>query len=293
MENIVNKFRKFYPAVFDILESGEITNLLIESDFDTLNSIKEMVLQFYDSKASLKSSDVLFIDSNPITIETSRYIRNFISFKPDNLKYRFVVIMGMENMNPQAANSLLKSLEESKPYVVFISFTTNANKILKTILSRSFNFKLNPIFLDGLDDEIVRSINGSFGRYLAWLNNKKYKVEITNIDQAVEIYLRSFLDVNPLYFIDRDKAFDYIQRFEPLDIFLVFEEKISKLQTKNVKDKIIADLSERLVSVDYSQLDFVVNLKYLLEFNLNFLNVLLILLNKFKRENELEPKKVF
>jgi DNA polymerase III delta prime subunit len=287
MKNIVNEFKKFYPSVFEILKLGEIANLLIESDFDTLNVIKEMIMNFYDPKASLQSSDVLLVDSNPITIETSRYIRNFISFKPDNLKYRFVIIVGMENMTSQAANSLLKSLEESKPYVIFISFTTNSNNILKTILSRAFNFKLNPIFLNDIDDEIVRSINGSFGRYLAWMNNTKYKIEISNIEDAVETYLRSFLDENPLYFIDRDKAFNYLQRFKPLDIFSVFEAKISKLQIKSVKNRIITDLSERLVDIDYSRLEFVLNLKHLLEFNLNFLTVLLILLNKLNGEEKI------
>ncbi len=278
---LLDKFKQYYPNFFKILNLEKINNLLVESDTDTLKIIREVILKLYDSKATLQSSDVLYIDDNPISIETSRYIRNFISFKPDNLSYRFVLIMNPQNMTLQAANALLKSLEESKDYIVFLSFTSDSHKIIKTILSRSFNFKLNPIYIkDTIEKKYLDSINGSFGRYLAYLQNPIKEIKISNLQNAIDLYLNSFYDDNPLYFIDRDTSFNFFKRFDALEIFLLFEEKISKLPKKEIKTAVITDLSERLVSIKHSQLDFIVKLKKNLELNLNYSAVLLALLNK-------------
>lgn len=55
---------------------------------------------------------------------------------------QFIVIHEAETMNPEAANALLKSLEEPSDFRHFILQTTNPSGLLPTILSRSAIFIL-------------------------------------------------------------------------------------------------------------------------------------------------------
>jgi DNA polymerase III delta prime subunit len=275
---LLKKFKEYYPKFFKIIEKEKINNLLVESDYYTLSFLKEIILKVYDTTANINSSDVLYIESNPITIDTVRYITRFISYKPDNLNYRFVIIMNIENLTAEAGNALLKSLEESKKYVVFINLTSDSHKILKTILSRSMNFKLNPIDIkEKVPKNILKSINGSLGRYLLYLEEEKKEKKIKNIEEAIEIYINSF-EEKSLY-IYREEAFEFLKNYDHLQIALLIEEKSKKIE-KATKIAIISDLCERLVEKNYKEIDFVINLKSCLELNLNFSTMLIILLKK-------------
>ncbi len=275
----LTKFEEYYPKFFKILKEEKIINLLVESDYYTLQFLKEIILKIYDSKANINSSDVLYIESDPINIDTVRYITKFISYKPDNLNYRFVIIMNIENLTAEAGNALLKSLEESKKYVVFINLTSDSHKILKTILSRSMNFKLNPIEIkEKIPEKISKAINGSLGKYLLYLENRKKELKIKNIEDAIEIYIDSF-DQKSSSILYREEAFEILKNYDHLQVALLMEEKTKKTD-KTIKTAIISDLCERLADMNYREIEFVIKLKSHLELNLNFSTMLIVLLKK-------------
>lgn len=58
------------------------------------------------------------------------------------------VINRVDNINNEAANALLKFLEEPKVGQIAFLTTNNPNKVLKTILSRSISIRINPIETD-------------------------------------------------------------------------------------------------------------------------------------------------
>lgn len=71
-----------------------------------------------------------------ITIEQIRYLNQRLSMKPLLAKYQVVIIYNVELMTDEAANSLLKNLEEPAPETIFILIANNILTVPKTIISR-------------------------------------------------------------------------------------------------------------------------------------------------------------
>ncbi|KKQ18830.1 MAG: polymerase III, delta prime subunit protein [Berkelbacteria bacterium GW2011_GWA1_36_9] len=84
----------------------------------------------------IKTPDVLKLDENPIKIDHVRALISWMYLKPHSSALKLAVLSGVENMTTQAANSLLKILEEPPTYAVLILQSARKEKILPTILSR-------------------------------------------------------------------------------------------------------------------------------------------------------------
>lgn len=77
-------------------------------------------------------------EKNPIiNVEESRHILQKLSLKSYSGKHKIVVIWLPELMNTQAANKLLKILEEPPEKTLFLLLCDNTETILPTILSRT------------------------------------------------------------------------------------------------------------------------------------------------------------
>lgn len=88
--------------------------------------------------------DVIEIDAASHTgVDDMRDILEQVKYTPMIGKYKVFVIDEVHMLSKSAFNSLLKTLEEPPPHVVFIFATTEVNKVPQTILSRvqRFDFK--------------------------------------------------------------------------------------------------------------------------------------------------------
>lgn len=78
------------------------------------------------------------LGKNPIiNVEESAHILRKLSLKSYSDKYKIMIIWLPEKMNTQAANKLLKLLEEPPKQTVFLLVSDSAETILPTILSRT------------------------------------------------------------------------------------------------------------------------------------------------------------
>lgn len=75
-------------------------------------------------------------ESDIITIEQVRKIKEFLGHTPHNDLYRVVVIDGADDLNRNAANALLKILEEPPAQSVLVLVSHQPNHLLATIRSR-------------------------------------------------------------------------------------------------------------------------------------------------------------
>ena len=73
-------------------------------------------------------------------IDEIRSIREGIKFAPTFLKYKVLILDEAHQLSKDAANALLKILEEPPSYAVFILATTEAHKMIPTIASRCQRF---------------------------------------------------------------------------------------------------------------------------------------------------------
>jgi len=78
------------------------------------------------------------------TVEEVRPIIENINYPPTRARYRIHIVDEVHMLSRHAFNSLLKTLEEPPPFVVFIFATTEPNKIPETVRSRCqyFDFAL-------------------------------------------------------------------------------------------------------------------------------------------------------
>ncbi len=93
-----------------------------------------------------RSLDVLEIDgASNNGVDQVRDLRESVRFAPARGQFKIYYIDEVHMLSTAAFNALLKTLEEPPPHVKFIFATTEANKILPTILSRCQRFDLRPI----------------------------------------------------------------------------------------------------------------------------------------------------
>ena len=92
------------------------------------------------------SMDVLEIDGASNTgVDQVRELRENVKFAPSRGPYKIYIIDEVHMLSAAAFNALLKTLEEPPSHVKFIFATTEAQKILPTIVSRCQRFDLKRI----------------------------------------------------------------------------------------------------------------------------------------------------
>ncbi len=93
-----------------------------------------------------RALDVIEIDAaSNRGIDDIRDLREKVNYAPNQAHYKVYIIDEVHMLTKEASNALLKTLEEPPPYVIFILATTEAHKVLPTILSRCQRFDFRRI----------------------------------------------------------------------------------------------------------------------------------------------------
>jgi DNA polymerase-3 subunit gamma/tau len=93
------------------------------------------------------SIDVIELDAATHgLVDDARDLRDKAFFAPVSSKYKIYIIDEAHQLGPGAANALLKVVEEPPPHVLFIFATTEPEKLIATIRSRThhYPFRLVP-----------------------------------------------------------------------------------------------------------------------------------------------------
>jgi DNA polymerase-3 subunit gamma/tau len=93
------------------------------------------------------SLDVIELDAATHgLVDDARDLRDKAFFAPVQSKYKIYIIDEAHQLGPGAANALLKVVEEPPPHVIFIFATTEPEKLIATIRSRThhYPFRLVP-----------------------------------------------------------------------------------------------------------------------------------------------------
>ncbi len=138
----------------------------IEQDDLSLPANRERLEERLSLASDKRADDPLFFASHPdfftyppdgplrqISIQQMRTMKEHAQFSPLKGRRRVFVLDQLDRANEQAANSLLKILEEPPPYLLLVGTVTNPFDLLPTIRSRSVMLTLNR-----LADEEVESL---------------------------------------------------------------------------------------------------------------------------------------
>ncbi len=101
--------------------------------------------------------DVIEVDAASNTgVEDIRSLREKTNYAPNQARYKVYIIDEVHMLSNSASNALLKTLEEPPPHVIFILATTEAHKVLPTILSRCQRFDFRRIAQKDVVDKLTR-----------------------------------------------------------------------------------------------------------------------------------------
>jgi DNA polymerase-3 subunit delta' len=127
----------------------------IDQDDLSLESNATLIADREKWPAEKRNEDPLLFGSHPdfltfapdgplrqITIPQMRLLKERASLKPLKGSWRVFLIDGIDRANAQAANSLLKTLEEPPPHLILILTARNPYDLLPTIRSRAVPFRL-------------------------------------------------------------------------------------------------------------------------------------------------------
>jgi DNA polymerase-3 subunit delta' len=127
----------------------------IEQDDLSLESNLTLVADREKWTSDKRNDDPLVFSSHPdfltfppdgplrqLTIQQMRLLKERAPLKPLKGSWRVFLIDSIDRANEQAANSLLKTLEEPPPHLILIMTARNPYDLLTTIRSRSVPFRL-------------------------------------------------------------------------------------------------------------------------------------------------------
>src|SRR5215813_2816931 len=131
---------------------------LIERDDLSLPENVETIRDRERWSSEKRNEDPLLLSTHPdfvtfapdgpmhiITIQQTRLLKERAQFLPNKGNRRVFLIDRVDRANDQAANSLLKTLEEPPDHLVLIMTAENAYDLLPTIRSRSVPFYFAPL----------------------------------------------------------------------------------------------------------------------------------------------------
>ncbi len=89
--------------------------------------------------------DLIIIDEQKLKIEDIRNLISELSLKPFHYNYKVAIVSNFEKVTPEAANSILKTLEEPNPSTILILLASNKLSVLPTIASRCQTIYFNQL----------------------------------------------------------------------------------------------------------------------------------------------------
>lgn len=96
-----------------------------------------------------------------IAIDDVRRLRGFLGLRSDDASWRVVIVDTADDLNPNAANALLKSLEEPPAQTVFLLLASEPGRLLPTIRSRCRTLQLSPLSSEPIRKAVRQALTAS------------------------------------------------------------------------------------------------------------------------------------
>lgn len=177
-------------------------------------------------------------------------------YAPSMARFKIFIIDEVHMLTTQAANALLKTLEEPPNYVKFILATTDPLKLPATVLSRTQHFRFKQIaqneilshLKDILNKEGVEFEEEAL-KFIARSGNGSLRDTLTLLDQAIifsENHISTAKITEMLGFLDPSKIKEFYHAILHKDRERVFEflEELQDYEASSVIDEMLFYLKE-------------------------------------------------
>ena len=188
-----------------------------------------------------------------IKIAQIRALQKNISFKPYEGERKVYIIDDADKMTLQAANCLLKTLEEPPAYAVLILLASEVNRLLSTVISRCQRIRLYNISREKIMEELLlRNVEEERAELISGLAGGSFDRACSLVEDEDFIEDRNVV-MNILEEIPEMNTVELVKGSEKLERLLDDDFPVFNLLFCWYRDLILylCENSERLMNVDY------------------------------------------
>lgn len=169
-----------------------------------LTTALNFIDEIYNGKYCLKNHPdikVFIPEKKVFKLEAVSQVVAQSSLSPLELSHNYFILKDIHLMNSEAANALLKVLEEQQDYNRFILIAEDIQRILPTIISRSVSIEFGTVSLKTYFPDIAdfeeKLASGSVGKYLAVKNlflEPKYQALVSFLKKYPQLSFAEILE---------------------------------------------------------------------------------------------------
>jgi len=154
-------------------------------------------------------------EGGTLKVDQVREVQHSLSLKPFQGKYRIALFLRFQESNDNAANALLKTLEEAPSYAVLILTADNPEQLLPTIVSRCEILRLHPLPIAAIEADLVeRGVEAERARLLAHISGGRpgYARRLVEDASLLETREERLNDLQKLLPAPRVEKFSYAEK---------------------------------------------------------------------------------
>jgi DNA polymerase-3 subunit delta' len=154
-------------------------------------------------------------EGGTLKVDQIRESRRTLTLKPYQAKYRVALFLRFQEANDNAANALLKTLEEAPSYAVLILTADNPEQLLPTIVSRCEVLRLRPLRVETVQKELEnRGLETGQAKRIAHISGGRfgYALRLIENDFLLEKREERLNDLQSLIYASRVEKFAYADK---------------------------------------------------------------------------------
>jgi DNA polymerase III subunit delta' len=154
-------------------------------------------------------------EGGTLKVEQVRAVRQSLVLKPYQGRYRVALFLRFQEANPNAANALLKTLEEAPAQAVLILTADAPEQLLPTITSRCEILRLRPLPMERVEAYLKdRGADEPAARLLAHVSGGRpgYALRLLQDKEALEFRTKRLDDLHSLLGASRRGRFAYAEK---------------------------------------------------------------------------------
>ncbi len=129
--------------------------------------------------AAMQHADLTIVQAETeggiLKVDQIREARRTLTLKPYQSKHRVALFLRFQEANDNAANALLKTLEEAPAYAVLILTADNPEQLLPTIVSRCEVVRLRPLEIEKVQRELEsKGVESSQAKLIAHISGGRF-----------------------------------------------------------------------------------------------------------------------
>lgn len=263
----VNDIESNFPIILAFAKT-----ILCKKHYMNLDNCNDCNKCHLIDKGYFEDLKIIEPETNMIKKEQIIELKKNFSLKSSNDNNRVYIIKNAESLNPSAANSLLKFIEEPESGIYGILITSNRKQILPTIISRCVLITLNSKIKEDINVEDIKRLSMFIKNvylkkedYLPYLKHDFLSIyenreQILNAFHLMELILDTMINLkyqeNVLYSNDicdiiKNELGDILEKdiIIILEIIVKYRAKLINVINMNLNlfmDRFIIEVSEEL-----------------------------------------------